>query len=243
MNLGFTFNGIHSSVYGVTGASKIPILPERRRSTIEISGRDGTFDFNIDSYAPRILSVDCLIKADTGSALRSAIAAAAAWLSGSGYLVFDHAPTKRWQAKVYTGISPQRSPTAAQFSIDFEVQPYAEDVNALTDTIGTSKDYGSAFIFYPIITITKGATTASALQIALLSTGEAVLVNDSIVAGDVLVIDMAAGKVTKNGVTCMEKVAISSLFFGVPPGAQTINVTTTGNYSAAITYRRRYLYA
>ena len=243
MNVGFTFNGVHSSTYGLTGSPSIPLLPERRRSTIEIPGRDGTFDFQNDSYAPRIIMVQCLAKAATASELRTALAGAAVWLSGSGYLVFDHAPTRRWQAKVYAGIDLLRAPIAGQFTIAFEAQPYAEDTDAVTDTIGTAKDYGSQVLFYPVITITKGATTALAMQLTLASTSETILIADSIPEGTVIVIDMAAGKVTKNGVACMDKVNISSLFFGIPPGTQTINLTTTGAYSASMAYHRRYLYA
>ena len=243
MTLGMTFNGVASSTYGVLCAPRTPLLPEKRRTTIEVPGRDGTFDFGFDSYAPRIITVDCLIKATTRAALRTALAQVAVWLSGSGWLVFDHDTTKRWAAKVYNGIDLSRIPIAAQFSIDFEVQPFAEDVNATSGTIGTAQDYGSALEFYPVITITKSGTTATSLQVALASTGEYVLVTDSIVSGDVLVFDMATGKVTKNGVACMSKVGISSLFFGVPPGTQTISVTTTSTYTASISYRKRYLHA
>jgi phage-related protein len=243
MKLGFTYNGVHSSTYGLLGSPIIPVLPERRRSTVEIPGRDGTFDFNVDSYAPRIIAVECLAQAASRAALVTALAGAAAWLSGNGYLVFDHDTTKRWQAKVYTGIDPRHSPRAAQFTIMFEVQPFAEDVNATTGTIGTAQNYGSAIEFYPVITITKSGTSAATLQLALASTGELVLVTDTIAAGDVLVFDMATGKVTKNGVACMDKVSITSLFFGVPPGTQTISVTTTSTYTASISYRKRYLYA
>jgi hypothetical protein len=31
--------------------------------------------------------------------------------------------------------------------------------------------------------------------------------------------------------------------FGIPPGTQTISITTTGTYTSSISYRKRYLYA
>lgn len=243
MNLGFTFKDIHSSTFGLVGSPRIPLLPERRPSTVEIPGRDGTFDFNQDSYAPRIVAVDCLVKAASREELTASLEGAAHWLSGSGYLIFGRTPARRWKAKVYMGIDPVRVPVAAQFTIAFECQPYAEDVDEITGTIGTTQDYGSPEVFYPVITVTKTGTTASSLQVALASTGEVVMIKDSLPSGTVIVFDMAAGKVTKNGVPCMDKVDINSRFFGIPSGEQTVSVTTASTYTACMTYRRRFLYA
>jgi phage-related protein len=186
--------------------------------------------------------VDCLVKATSEAELQGYLRAIAVWLSGSGYLVFDGDTAKRWQAKVYQGIDPDFIPLARRFTVIFECQPYAEDVDATTGTIGTAQDYGSDVGFYPVITINMTGS-ASSLQVSLLSTGEYVLFQDSLVNGNVIVFDMSAGKVTKGGVNAMSKVNIASLFFGVPPGTQIITVTCTGTYSASITYRKRYLYA
>ena len=241
---GMTFKSVASStLYFDHCSPRIPLLPETNAVTTPITGRDGVYDFDRDSRATRPIPVDCLIKASTEAELITRLAAAAVWLSGSGWLVFDHDATKRWWAKVYQGVDQDRVPKAARFTVLFECYPYAEDVNATTGTIGTAQDYGSAVEFYPVITVTKSGSTATSLQVGIASTGKYVLVTDSIAAGDVLVFNMETGKVTKNGTACMSKVSLDSLFFSVPTGTQTISVTTTSTYTAAISYRKRYLYA
>jgi predicted phage tail component-like protein len=221
---------------------RIPLLPERRPSSMEIAGRDGKVDFANDSYAPRLIPVDCLLRASSDAELTARLADIAAWLSGTGYLIFDHDTTKRWTAKVYSGIDQNRIPKAAQFTVVFEVEPYAEDVTETEDTtLGSAEDYGSDVIFYPEIEITLGAVSTY-VQVSL-AAGELVRVEDSFIADDVVLINMSTGKVTKNGSNCMDKVTLASLFFGVPTGSQTITVTAAGAHTETMTYRKRYLYA
>lgn len=240
---GMTFNGVASSTLSLEHCvPRISILPERIGSAITIQGRDGSFDFNNDSYAPRIVPVDCLLKASTEAELTNRIAAISVWLSGSGYLVFDSDTTKRWYAKVYSDGGRNFIPLATLFTVNFEAQPYAEDVTETTGAIGSAINYGSAIEFYPTIEITM-TSAATSVRVTLTSTAEYVLVTDSIENADVISFNMATGLVTNNSVSCMDKVSIASLFFGVPTGTQTISVTTDGTYTAAIKYRKRYLYA
>ena len=96
------FNGISSSDLHFDFASpRIPLLPFKRPTIVSVAGRHGTVDFDNDSYKPRIIQVDCLIHADTQDELNGYMTAAAKWLSGSGYLIFDHDTSKRWWGKVY----------------------------------------------------------------------------------------------------------------------------------------------
>ena len=241
---GMTFNDVTSQSLGLEYCvPRIPLLPDRRPSVVDIIGRDGTVDFQNDSYAPRQIPVDCLIESTSETNLAASLAKVAAWLSGSGYLVFDHDTTKRWSAKVYQMVEQERYPNVSRFTVLFDAQPYAEDVDETIGTIGTEQDYGSDVIFYPVIEVTLTGA-ASSVQVSLTSTGEYVLVeNDALAENDVLAFDMEKGLVTLNDSSCMSDVNISSLFFGVPPGLQTITVTTDGTYTATIAYRKRYLYA
>lgn len=244
MTFGMTFNGVHSSTLGNLKCSpRIPLLPERRGSTVEAPGRDGAYDFNADSYAMRSIAVDCMITTADRATLRAQLAQIALWLSGSGYLIFDHDTTKRWQAKAYSAIDLEKAAAIGRFTVVFEAQPFAEDVNASTGTILTPQDYGSPLIFYPVITATMtGAATRC--TVSLVSTGQYVYVLDSLALNDVLVFDMSTCKVTKNGVLCMDKVPIDSQFFGVPPGWQRINGFTNSPVPTfSMSFRKRYLYA
>jgi len=134
------------------------------------------------------------------------------------------------------------TPHTARFSVVFECSTWADDVEAVAGTVDLAQDYGSQAPFAPVITVTLGAATES-VQVTHTGSGRFVHVADAFAAGDVLVFDMSAGKVTRNGVTIMPKVSIDSVFFAVPPGLQTVTVTTDADYVASMTYRRRYYYA
>ena len=242
MSRGMTFNGVASSTLHFEYCSpRIPLLPDRRPTTIDLPGRDGTVDFENDSYTSRLIPVDCLMKATTDATLQERLAAAADWLSGSGYIIFDKDTTKRWKGKVYQGSDLARHPLASQFTVVFECQPFAEDVTEIDDAaVDVETDYESPVIFYPQITVTTGAASTS-LQVSLTSTGQYGRITEALETDDIVIFDMSTGKVTVNDT--LTKVDITSLFFGVPTGDQTITVTADGAYSAVMAYRKRYRYA
>lgn len=240
---GMTFNNIASlPLHLARCAPLIPLLPEKNASTIEIPGRDGTVDFNNDSYKPRMIPVDCLMEtASSESELRGWLADVAVWLSGSGYLIFDHDTTKQWTAKVYQGIDLNRIPLTSQFIVIFECQPYAEAVAETTEaSIGSEVDYASDVEFFPKINITLNGD-AEYVQVTLSATGEYVRIEKSMSSADVIAINMATGKATINGAATA--VTKASNFFGVPTGTQTITVTATNTFTANMDYTKRYLYA
>ncbi len=237
------FNGISSSDLHFDFASpRIPLLPFKRPTIVSVAGRHGTVDFDNDSYEPRIIQVDCLIHADTQDELNGYMTVAAKWLSGSGYLIFDHDTSKRWWGKVYDVVDlDYRIPLYHYFTVTFDCRPFAEDVTETTEVeVGAEVDYGSDVTFYPKINITLTAD-ASFVQVSLLSTGEYVRIEDTLSNGDVVVFDMSTGKATVNGT--YHPVTIQSLFFGVPPGPQTITVSATSTFTAFMNYRKRYYYA
>jgi phage-related protein len=241
MTRGFTLNAVHSSAHNIICRTRRTIIPDRKLREIEIPGRDGTYDFGNPTYVKTVFTMECSIISSSMANLRTRAHAIAAWVAAVTTLQFDDDPGIVWTGRIANSADLVNTVLLGKFTLVFTAQPYAEDVNPTTGTIGTAQDYGSTVEFYPIITITKSGTTASSLQVSLISTGEYVLVTDSIPSGTVLVFDMSTGKVTKNGVACMTKISIASLFFGVPPGTQTITVTTTSTYTASISYKKRYL--
>jgi predicted phage tail component-like protein len=241
MTKGFTLNGVHSSTFGIICKTVRRLLPARTLRETEIPGRDGTFDFGSPTWKKGGFSFTCSFINASMTDLRTQAHAIAAWAAAATTLIFDDDPGIVWTGRISNAIDLANNIFLGQFTLTFDAQPYGEDVNTTTGTIGTAQDYGSGFEFYPVITVTKSGSTATSLQVMLASTGEFVRVVDSIASGDLLVFDMSTGKVTKNGIACMTKVSIDSLFFGVPPGNQTISVTTTSTYTASISYKKRYL--
>jgi len=153
---GMTFNSTASSTLHLAYCvPKIPLLPERKPSTIEIQGRDGTVDFENDSYAPRLIPVECLTdEAASIAVLDGWMADIALWLSGTGYLVFDGDTTKRWRGKVYNETEMEFLPLRRKFTVVFQCDPYAEDVTeTVAAALEAATDYGSDVEFYPEINI------------------------------------------------------------------------------------------
>jgi predicted phage tail component-like protein len=87
------------------------------------------------------------------------------------------------------------------------------------------------------ITITIGETLES-LEVSLVGTGEHIYIDDDFVATDVVVIDLEAEYVTKNGYLIMNKLSIDSDFFKLPPGKFTITVSSG---TADLEFRERWL--
>lgn len=236
-----TINGVSSTtVHLVHCVPTAPLLPTRERLSVKIVGRDGAVDFARNSYANRLIPVEMLVTATSESTLETYLDDVADWLSGEGYIVFDQDLTKRWNGKIYDSVVTERKPSIAKFTATFECDPWPEDVDEVTDDVDTEIDYGSDVTFYPQITVTLSGDSTF-VQVALTSTGAYVRIDDTLVDGDVIVFDMATCKATVNGSNA--PVSISSLFFGVPTGNQTITVTADDTYTASMAYRRRYKYA
>jgi phage-related protein len=245
MDLSFNFNGADSSAYGIIGSPKIPLLPARRRNTMEVPGMDGEYDFANNSYGPLLLPLDCTLKAGSRALRKTGLASAAAWLMGSGALILGRDTSKQWaNAKLYEQIDLRHFGPNSRFELLFECNPpWLEDVEDGAGAVDAATDYASPLTFLPTITVEKTGDPATTLQISLLSTGEYMLVTDAIISGDTLVFNMSTGKVTKNGVSVQDKLLIGSSPFGVPTGTQTITVTTQSTYTASLTYKKRYVYA
>ena len=419
-----TFNTVNSAdLYLEYFVLDVPLLPEKRKTAIEIAGRDGSVDFGNESYAPRIITAHALLKATSEANLTAYLKDIAVWLSGEGYLISDDNTDQRWYGKVFQMVEQERYPLFLKFKVFFECQPYATDATETeAAVIETPTDYASDVEFYPTInatlynlenqctngdfpTVTTGwtdvgadlaiasgactvtgdgssatveliqanaavldvahkyyvratvsvsnadclnikldydgstagtaetndtqatpengtsytlsaldtppadaegafqinihhdyadaatantkvmtvdnvfvidvtsvfgagsepslatmdgymttylaaqsvthftDTLATSFQVSLASTGELVLLTDTYANEDVLEINMSTGKVTKNAANCMDKVSLTSTFFGVPTGEQTITVTSDGFYLADMDYYKRYLYA
>lgn len=237
---GFSLNGVHSDTFGILCRTARELLPAREPNEIVIPGRNGSYDFGNPTFGKRTFSMQCHIQAASLVALRTATRNIAKWLADATELVFDDDPGKRWTGRVYAAVGLETAAITGQFTVAFEAQPFAEDTALQTGSIGTAQNYGSQLDIYPTITVTMGGTAASVL-LTHLASGRFVRVTDTMASGNVLVFDMARGLVTRNAVAIMPKVSIDSLFFSVPPGSQTITVTTSAAYTASMVYRRRYL--
>ena len=103
------------------------ISPARRDQTIEISGRHGNLTVTDGSFGTYILQAEFIVK-DI-----SRIDDICAHFKGSGWLIFDTEPTRRYKARVANQIEfTHIIRELKQIAIEFEVQPFSYEVNPQT---------------------------------------------------------------------------------------------------------------
>lgn len=131
--IGFTFKNKHSSDFDMYVKSiDRTVKPTMNSSEITIPGRHGSYDNNINNtYSPRDIKVKCgSLKNKDWYELRKNIRILAAWLNGSGILIFDDEPDKMYNAKIYEAMSLEQVELypGGTFDVTFHCQPFAESV-------------------------------------------------------------------------------------------------------------------
>ena len=127
MRGGFTFNGVHSSTYGVreTPASRI-LSPLKRRNLITIPGRSNAYIQEDGGYDPRVESIVCSYGRQYGVDIHEQIRKIAGWLTGIGELTFDYEPNLHYMAFVSTPPSVVTMLEFSQFQVEFTMaHPFA----------------------------------------------------------------------------------------------------------------------
>ena len=129
MEGGFTFKGVHSSTYGVyeTPESRV-LLPQKRRTLIEIPGRSESFIQEDGGYNSRVESISCSYSPRAGENLQRQVRLIAGWLSGVGELTFDYEPEMHYNA--FLSSAPptvkQMAMQYATFDLEFTINhPFA----------------------------------------------------------------------------------------------------------------------
>lgn len=126
---GFTFKGIHSSTYGVyqTPESRV-LLPQKRRTLIEIPGRSEAFVQEDGGYNSRVESISCSYIPKAGEKLQRQVRLIAGWLSGIGELTFDYEPEMHYNAFLSSAppTEKQMAMQYATFDLEFTINhPFA----------------------------------------------------------------------------------------------------------------------
>ena len=129
MTGGFTFKGVHSSTYGVyeTPESRV-LLPQKRRTLIDIPGRSEAFIQEDGGYNSRVESITCSYIPREGENLQRQVRLIAGWLSGVGELTFDYEPEMHYNA--FLSSAPpaikQMAMQYATFELEFTINhPFA----------------------------------------------------------------------------------------------------------------------
>jgi len=180
LGYGFKFNNRHSSEFRVVAKSDDrTLLPEKRRNEFIIPNRDGALDFGNNTFEKRIITIRLSLLAKTLEELRSSARAAAKWLAGEGYLIFDDEPNKAYRAKVYQPLSITQLVNVGETSVPFECGPFAESplYTQITETFTNSphetlvRPAGTQDMPCIIIIKNIGTTNISNIQITRKASG------------------------------------------------------------------------
>ena len=168
MEGGFTFKGVHSSTYGVyeTPDSQV-LLPQKRRTLIDIPGRSESFIQEDGGYNSRTESISCSYSPRAGENLQRQVRLIAGWLSGVGELTFDYEPEMHYNA--FLSSAPptvkQMAMQYATFELEFTINhPFAyETAQQLQFTKVNSGE--------PINFVTDG-TISTPIRLIIKNTGD-----------------------------------------------------------------------
>ena len=127
----FKFKGIDSRQMGVI-VTKMPatVRPKRRVESIEIAGRNGSLHTDEGTYNSYDRTMECALKR------REKLDEVAAWLVGSGEMIFSTEPDKVYQVMISNQVSiSQMMRMFQKFMVTMDTQPFKYSVNAFNDAL------------------------------------------------------------------------------------------------------------
>ena len=128
---GFTFNGTHSSAYGIYMRSKNrQLLPASDDQYKEIPGMDGSH-LMPGSLKDRYIDIDCRVLETSLLVLRQKARQIAAWLytPARAKLVFDDEPGVFYWAKLINQVDLQQTFALGEFTLQLRCLPHAYAVS------------------------------------------------------------------------------------------------------------------
>jgi len=141
--MGFKWNNTHTIDLGLLATGQtLPVIPEPKIVTEEISARDGFFDFsNVNNshrvhYRPRDWIFRCVLEKAPGADLNSHINNIAALFTNyKGWLEVDQCPGVRWDAIITNRFNLSTiASTLREFTIYFQSQAFAYGFSEITGT-------------------------------------------------------------------------------------------------------------
>lgn len=268
MRNGFTFNGRHSSQFGVTVKTRSrPIRPEAKRFTMDLPLRDGEYDFSASNplgrefFYERTFTAAISVFADSLTKLQDKLTAISLWLTGSGQLIFDDIPFVVWKGKISDEIiyMPEHGGRKAVLDVSFRVKPFGF---ALFGTEGPTLDcpYLKLDSLFPIgLADIYTFTVTSGNDIHILNFGDRPIRgvikisgcagNVSLALNDKTLDFTAVGSVTldfdaQRAYTQSGEIGVGGDFFELPPGECILRVTHSNSAPLvlALSFTPEYMY-
>ena len=131
----FRFRDIDSRSMGVR-VTKMPetVRAERRVERVEIAGRNGSLHVDEGTYASYDRTMECAL------INRRRLDDVAAWLVGSGKMIFSTEPDKVYDVVISNKVSiAQMMRVFQKFQVTMDTQPFKRSVNPFGDTLELTK--------------------------------------------------------------------------------------------------------
>ncbi len=169
---GFTFNGVHSSTYGiVVDPTQRIIFPEKRRILTDIPGRSGYHAYTDGTYLARQETFHCYFKKPSEISLADAARNIALWLNAeNAQLFFDNEPEKYYWAFVVGALPQERHLKYGEFDLTFCYSPPFAYTEAKERKFTITTNSGS-------ISIPVGGTAETPCRIIIKNVGASVINN------------------------------------------------------------------
>jgi len=236
--MSYTFNGYDLEDYVVVEAVRRYLLPPVQNVTYRMPGRDGELHLRAQ-LGSRATEMDVRLIEDNKADLLAAIRTLAGILMTREPAKLELDEDGKYEMAILDGMTELDeildtggttlrfvSPSPASYG---QEQTVSITVDPITNT-GTYPAEG-------VITVTFDGS-ASELEVKNVTTGERVYMEHEFVATDVVVIDLHAERVTKNGSSIDADVFLDSDFFEIPVGTF---VLTVSDGSGVLVYTDRWL--
>jgi predicted phage tail component-like protein len=130
---------------------EMPVIAPKRQTTLNVQGRDGGYTFE-DGYDNAQIRLACAIGGGEIQDRRKRARLIAAWLSGTGKLVFDYEPDIEYLViKATNNISSKMSGREFkdEFDVTFECEPYQQQTYYNDGLTWNTGDSGWAYTDVP----------------------------------------------------------------------------------------------
>ena len=149
----FIYNGIDSRMMGVIVTAMPPTVRAAQRvESVKVPGRSGSLHETDGAYDNYTKTMECAIKK------REKIDDIAAWLTGSGEIIFSSEPDKVYRVTISNTISiAQMMRTFQKFQVSFDTYPFKYSVNRFDEALELEKPaviLGKGTVYsQPVITV------------------------------------------------------------------------------------------
>ena len=240
---GFTYNGQHSSNFGLIMRSRNrALLPAAGDTFKEIPGREGSYLFP-GTFQDRFIQLDCWLREASLIALKAKARQIAAWLRTADWapLTFDDEPDKYYRAKIADQVDLTQIAGLGRFAVSFRCLPLAygtEVTEIFVNDLAVVNNLGTCEAL-PVFTVTFMA--AAGEWTVTLGTKYIRVIHD-FEAGDTLEVNCDTGAVLINGFRALNKLDWqNSQFFSLSPGESIIDLLPTGKCVASVMFTPRWL--